>query len=136
MLERGMEITAVEYINAHKMRKEIRTALLEAMKDYDALLVPTTIIPPPKLDQTMVKINGKNAMEVYNALSRLTTVFDITGLPAMNVPAGFIEEEKKKLPIGVQLVGKPFNEEMLLRISHNYDEYYRISEEMVPSLYA
>jgi Asp-tRNA(Asn)/Glu-tRNA(Gln) amidotransferase A subunit family amidase len=54
----------------------------------------------------------------------------------MNVPAGFIEEEKKKLPIGVQLVGKPFNEEMLLRISHNYDEYYRISEEMIPSLYA
>src|SRR5215216_3300344 len=40
MLERGMEITAVEYINAHKMRKEIRTAFLEAMKDYDALLVP------------------------------------------------------------------------------------------------
>jgi aspartyl-tRNA(Asn)/glutamyl-tRNA(Gln) amidotransferase subunit A len=134
MLERGMEITAVEYINAHKMRNEIRTAFLEAMKDYDALLVPTTIISAPKLDQTMVNINEKNAMEVYHALSRLTTVFDITGLPAMNVPAGFIEEEKKKLPIGVQLVGKPFNEEMLLRISHNYDEYYRISEEMVPSL--
>ncbi|HEU4443969.1 MAG TPA: amidase [Nitrososphaeraceae archaeon] len=136
MLERGMEITAVEYINAHKMRKEIRTAFLEAMKDYDALLVPTTIISAPKLDQTTVNINEKNAMEVYDALSRLTTVFDITGLPAMNVPAGFIEEEKKKLPIGVQLVGKPFNEEILLRISHNYDEYYRISEEMVPSLYA
>ena len=134
MLERGMEITAVEYINAHKMRKEIRTAFVEAMKDYDALLVPTTIISAPKLDQTMVNINEKNAMEVYQALSRLTTVFDITGLPAMNIPAGFIEEEKKKLPIGVQLVGKPFNEEMLLRISHNYDEYYRISEEMVPSL--
>ena len=116
------------------MRNEIRTAFLEAMKDYDALLVPTTIISAPKLDQTMVNINEKNAMEVYNALSRLTIVFDITGLPAMNVPAGFIEEEKKKLPIGVQLVGKPFSEEMLLRISHNYDEHYRIYEEMVPSL--
>jgi aspartyl-tRNA(Asn)/glutamyl-tRNA(Gln) amidotransferase subunit A len=136
MLERGMEITAVEYINAHKMRKGIRTAFLEVMKDYDALLVPTTIISAPKLDQNTVNINEKNAMEVYDALSRLTTVFDITGLPAMNVPAGFIEEEKKKLPIGVQLVGKPFNEETLLRISHNYDEYYKISEEMVPSLYA
>jgi aspartyl-tRNA(Asn)/glutamyl-tRNA(Gln) amidotransferase subunit A len=116
------------------MRKEIRTAFLEAMKDYDALLVPTTIISAPKLDQTMVNINEKNTMEVYQALSRLTTVFDITGLPAINVPAGFVEEEKKKLPIGVQLVGKPFNEETLIRISHNYDEYYGISEEMVPSL--
>jgi aspartyl-tRNA(Asn)/glutamyl-tRNA(Gln) amidotransferase subunit A len=74
-------------------------------------------------------------MEVYQALSRLTTVFDITGLPAMNIPAGFVEEEKKKkLPIGVQLVGKPFDEVTLLGISHTYDEYYRISEEMVPPL--
>jgi aspartyl-tRNA(Asn)/glutamyl-tRNA(Gln) amidotransferase subunit A len=133
MLEKGMEITAVEYINAHKMRKEIRTAFVRAMTDYDALLVPTTIIPAPMLDQTAVDINEKYNIEVYQALSRLTTVFDITGLPAMNVPAGFIEDEKKnKLPIGVQLVGKPFDEETLLKISNIYDEYYRVHEDMIP----
>ena len=133
MLEKGMEITAVEYINAHKMRKEIRTAFVSAMTDYDALLVPTTIIPAPMLDQTAVDINEKYNIEVYQALSRLTTVFDITGLPAMNVPAGFIEEEKKnKLPIGVQLVGKPFDEETLLKISNIYDEHYRVHEDMIP----
>jgi aspartyl-tRNA(Asn)/glutamyl-tRNA(Gln) amidotransferase subunit A len=133
MLEKGMEITAVEYINAHKMRKEIRTAFVRAMTDYDALLVPTTIIPAPMLDQTAVDINEKYNIEVYQALSRLTTVFDITGLPAMNVPAGFIEEEKKnKLPIGVQLVGKPFDEETLLKISNIYDEHYRVHEDMIP----
>jgi aspartyl-tRNA(Asn)/glutamyl-tRNA(Gln) amidotransferase subunit A len=131
MLEKGMEITAVEYINAHKMRKEIRTAFLDAMKEYDALLVPTTIIPAPMLDQSTVNING-DTIEVYQALSRLTTVFDITGLPAMNVPAGFVEEEKSKLPIGVQLVGKSFDEATLLRIAHAYDEYYRVFEEMTP----
>jgi aspartyl-tRNA(Asn)/glutamyl-tRNA(Gln) amidotransferase subunit A len=135
MLEKGMEITAIQYITAHKMRKEIRTALLKAMTDYDALLVPTTIIPAPMLEQTTVNINEKDTIEVYRALSRLTTVFDITGLPAMNIPAGFIVEEKKnKLPIGVQLVGKAFDEETLLRISHVYDEYYGVSEEMIPPL--
>jgi aspartyl-tRNA(Asn)/glutamyl-tRNA(Gln) amidotransferase subunit A len=135
MLEKGMEITAVQYITAHKMRKEIRTAFLKAMTDYDALLVPTTIIPAPMLDQMTVNINEKDTIEVYQALSRLTTVFDITGFPAMNVPAGFIVEEKKnKLPIGVQLVGKAFDEETLLRISHVYDEYYGVSEEMIPPL--
>jgi aspartyl-tRNA(Asn)/glutamyl-tRNA(Gln) amidotransferase subunit A len=135
MLEKGMEITAIQYITAHKMRKEIRTAFLKAMTDYDALLVPTTIIPAPMLDQTMVNINEKDTIEVYQALSRLTTVFDITGLPAMNIPAGFIVEEKKnKLPIGVQLVGKAFDEETLFRISHVYDEYYGVSEEMIPPL--
>ncbi|HEX5978248.1 MAG TPA: amidase family protein, partial [Nitrososphaeraceae archaeon] len=135
MLERGMEITAVEYINAHKMRKEIRTAFLKGMADYDALLVPTTIIPAPMLDQTMVNINGIDAIDVYQALSRLTTVFDVTGLPAMNIPAGFVvEEAKNKLPIGVQLIGKPFDEATLLRISHAYDQYYKVSEEMIPRL--
>ena len=133
MLEKGMEITAVDYINAHKMRKEIRTAFLRAMTEYDALLVPTTIIPAPMLDQSTVNINEKYNIEVYQALSRLTTVFDITGLPAMNVPAGFVEEEKKnKLPIGVQLVGKPFDEETLLKISNIYDEHYRVYEDMIP----
>jgi aspartyl-tRNA(Asn)/glutamyl-tRNA(Gln) amidotransferase subunit A len=131
MLEKGMEITAVEYINAHKMRKEIRTAFLDAMKEYDALLVPTTIIPAPMLDQSTVNING-DTIGVYQALSRLTTVFDIIELPSMNVPAGFVEEEKSKLPIGVQLVGKSFDEATLLRIAHAYDEYYHVFEEMTP----
>jgi aspartyl-tRNA(Asn)/glutamyl-tRNA(Gln) amidotransferase subunit A len=132
MLEKGMEVTAVEYINAHKLRMEIKTAFLKAMTDYDALLVPTTIIPAPLLDDTTVKIN-EDTIEVYQALSRLTTVFDITGLPAMNVPAGFIEGgEKNRLPIGVQLVGRPFDEETLLKVSNIYDESYKVYEEMIP----
>jgi aspartyl-tRNA(Asn)/glutamyl-tRNA(Gln) amidotransferase subunit A len=132
MLEKGMEVTAVEYINAHKLRMEIKTAFLKAMTDYDALLVPTTIIPAPLLDDTTVKIN-EDTIEVYQALSRLTTVFDITGLPAMNIPAGFIEGgEKNKLPIGVQLVGRPFDEETLLKVSNIYDESYKVYEEMIP----
>jgi aspartyl-tRNA(Asn)/glutamyl-tRNA(Gln) amidotransferase subunit A len=132
MLEKGMEVTAVEYINAHKLRMEIKTAFLKAMTDYDALLVPTTIIPAPLLDDTTVKIN-EDTIEVYQALSRLTTVFDITGLPAMNIPAGFIEGgEKNRLPIGVQLVGRPFDEETLLKVSNIYDENYKVYEEMIP----
>ena len=44
MLQIGLEITVVEYINAHKWRQEIKNAFLKAMADYDALLVPTTIL--------------------------------------------------------------------------------------------
>lgn len=133
MLEKGMEVSAVEYIRAQKMRRELRTALLNAMKDYDALLVPTTIIAAPLLDQNTVIINGNNT-EVYQALSRLTTIFDITGLPALNIPGGFVEQEKSKLPIGVQLVGRPFDEITLLRIAYVYEEHFGISEEMIPPI--
>lgn len=130
MLDRGMEITAVHYINAHKWREQIRESFLRAVEGFDAMLVPTTIIPAPFLDQNEVEIGGK-MHEVYPSLSRLTTVFDITGLPALNVPAGFVDG---KLPVGVQLVGRPFDESRILKIAYTYEQYYKIQEQFIPPI--
>ena len=130
MLEKGQEISAVHYINAlTKWRHEIRDAFLKAMVEYDALLVPTTIIPAPFLDQKEVEVEGKT-IEVYFSLNRLTTVFDITGLPALNVPAGLVDS---KLPVGVQLVGRPFDEARLLKIAYTYEKHYNLSEQFIPT---
>jgi aspartyl-tRNA(Asn)/glutamyl-tRNA(Gln) amidotransferase subunit A len=132
MLQKGQEITAVHYINAlHKWRQEIKDAFLKAMSGYDALLVPTTIIPAPFLDQKEVSIEGKS-MEVYLSLSKLTTVFDITGLPALNIPAGFVDS---KLPVGVQLVGRPFDELRILKIAYTYEQQYKLPEQLLPPIH-
>jgi aspartyl-tRNA(Asn)/glutamyl-tRNA(Gln) amidotransferase subunit A len=121
MLQKGQEVTAVHYINAlRKWRQDIRDAILNAMSEYDALLVPTTIIPAPFLDQKEVNIEGKTA-EVYSCLSKLTTVFNITGLPALSVPAGLVDS---KLPVGVQLVGRLFDESRILKIAYTYECQY------------
>jgi aspartyl-tRNA(Asn)/glutamyl-tRNA(Gln) amidotransferase subunit A len=129
MLEKGLEITAVEYINAlRKSRQEIKAALLKAMSEYDALLVPTTIIPAPFLDQKESIIEGKT-IEVYFSLSRLTTAFNITGLPAVNIPAGLVDS---KLPIGIQLVGRPFDEARLLKIAYIYEKHCNSAEQFIP----
>jgi aspartyl-tRNA(Asn)/glutamyl-tRNA(Gln) amidotransferase subunit A len=131
MLEKGQEITAVHYINAlNKWRHEIRDAFLKAISEYDALLVPTTIIPAPFLDQKEVEVEGET-IEVYLSLNRLTTVFDITGLPALNVPAGLVNS---KLPVGVQLVGRPFDEARLLKIAYTYEQHYNLSEQLFPPI--
>jgi aspartyl-tRNA(Asn)/glutamyl-tRNA(Gln) amidotransferase subunit A len=131
MLEKGQEITAVKYINAlHKWRQEIKDAFLKGMSGYDALLVPTTIIPAPFLDQNEVNIEGKT-MEVYLSLSRLTTVFDITGLPTLNIPAGLVDS---KLPVGVQLVGRPFDEARILKIAYTYEQQYKLPEQLLPPI--
>jgi Asp-tRNA(Asn)/Glu-tRNA(Gln) amidotransferase A subunit family amidase len=61
-------------------------------------------------------------------LSRLTTVFDITGLPALNIPAGLVDS---KLPVGVQLVGRPFDESRILKIAYTYEQKYNLSEEQL-----
>jgi aspartyl-tRNA(Asn)/glutamyl-tRNA(Gln) amidotransferase subunit A len=129
MLEKGLEITAVDYIKAlHKRRQEIKDAFLKAMSEYDALLVPTTIIPAPFLDEKEVNIGGRNT-EVYFSLSRLTTVFNITDLPALNIPAGLVDS---KLPVGVQLVGRPFDEARMLKIAYRYEHHYDLDEQYIP----
>jgi aspartyl-tRNA(Asn)/glutamyl-tRNA(Gln) amidotransferase subunit A len=131
MLEKGQEIRVVHYINAlNKWRQEIKDAFLKAMYQYDALLVPTTIIPAPFLDQKEVNIEGKT-VEVYLSLSRLTTVFDITGLPALNIPAGLVDS---KLPVGVQLVGRPFDESRILKIAYIYERQYNLPEQLLPPI--
>jgi aspartyl-tRNA(Asn)/glutamyl-tRNA(Gln) amidotransferase subunit A len=131
MLEKGLEITAVRYINAlHKWRQEINDAFLNGMSEYDALLVPTTIIPAPLLDQNDVNIEGKTT-EIYLSLSRLTTVFDITDLPALNIPAGLVDS---KLPVGVQLVGRPFDEVRILKIAYAYEQHYNLAEQFIPAI--
>jgi aspartyl-tRNA(Asn)/glutamyl-tRNA(Gln) amidotransferase subunit A len=134
MLEKGQEITAVQYLNAlHKWRQEIKDAFLKAMSEFDALLVPTTIIPAPFLDQKEVNIEGKT-IEVYFTLSRLTTVFDTTGLPALNIPAGLVVDSNK-LPVGVQLVGRPFDEARILRIAYTYEQQYKLPEDFPPPVH-
>jgi aspartyl-tRNA(Asn)/glutamyl-tRNA(Gln) amidotransferase subunit A len=126
MLQRGQEITAVKYINAlQKWRQEIKNAFLKAMSEYDGLLVPTTIIPAPFLDQKEVNIEGKT-IGVHPCLSMLTTVFDITGLPALNIPAGLVDS---KLPIGVQLVGRPFDESRMLKIAYTCEHQHNLFEQ-------
>jgi aspartyl-tRNA(Asn)/glutamyl-tRNA(Gln) amidotransferase subunit A len=127
MLQKGQEITAVHYINAlHKWRQQIKDAFLKAMSGYDALLVPTTIISAPFLDQKEVNIEGKT-IDVYSCLSKLTTVFDITGLPALNIPAGLVDS---KLPVGVQLIGRPFDESRILKIAYTCEYHYNLFEQL------
>jgi aspartyl-tRNA(Asn)/glutamyl-tRNA(Gln) amidotransferase subunit A len=127
MLQKGQEITAVHYLNAlQKWRQEIKDAFLKTMSEYDALLVPTTIIAAPFLDQREVNIEGKT-IEVYSCLSKLTTVFDITGLPALNIPAGLVDS---KLPVGVQLVGRPFDESRILKIAYTCEHQCNLFEQL------
>src|ERR671919_895339 len=127
MLERGTKISAVEYITALRYKKELTDDILRAMKGLDGLLVPTTAISAPRLEDTSIDINGKST-EVYIALSRLTTVFNITGLPSLNVPAGLVDGT---VPVGVQLVGRGFDEGLLLGLANLYETHSRISERMI-----
>ena len=90
------------------------------MQGVDALVLPTLpipAIPREQIDQD-ISIDGitENATA---ALLRLTYPFNLAGLPAISLPCGFTAN---CLPIGLQVVGKPFEETMALRIAHAYQQ--------------
>src|SRR5213594_208081 len=129
LLEKGREITAVQYISAQNSRPEINENLLEAMKDVDFLVAPTTPVLAPKIGEERVTLNGKS-VDVYTTLSRLTLPFNVVGFPVISIPIGYA----RGLPVGAQIVARPFEEGSLLRIASRCEEL--LGERQLPPLQA
>ncbi|MCX6023199.1 MAG: Asp-tRNA(Asn)/Glu-tRNA(Gln) amidotransferase subunit GatA [Chloroflexi bacterium] len=100
------------YLKAQKVRTLIRQEFDAAFQQVDALITPTSPTVPFKLGE---KVDDPLAMY----LSDICTIpVNIAGLPGMSIPAGFVDD----LPVGVQLIGRPLDEETLLRIGYAYQQ--------------
>ena len=102
------------YLRAQKVRTLIRKDFLDAFEKVDAIVTPTT-------PTAAFKIGAKSDDPLQMYLSDIFTIScNLAGIPGISVPCGFTQNPK--LPIGLQLLGKPFGEEMLLRIAHAYEQ--------------
>jgi len=100
------------YLKAQKVRTLIRREFDQAFDKFDALITPTSPTVPFKIGE---KID--DPLQMY--LSDVCTLpINIAGLPAISIPAGFADG----LPIGMQIIGKPFSEETILKIAHAYQQ--------------
>jgi len=100
------------YLKAQKVRALIKQEFDQAFEKYDALVTPTSPIVPFKLGEKL-----EDPMQMY--LSDVCTLpINIAGIPAISIPGGFADN----LPIGMQIMGKPFSEEILLRIAFAYEQ--------------
>ena len=100
------------YVKAQKVRTLISREFDSAFTRYDALVTPTSPTVP-------FRIGEKVADPVQMYLSDICTLpANIAGIPGISVPAGFVDG----LPVGMQIMGKPFSEEMLLRIAYAYEQ--------------
>jgi aspartyl-tRNA(Asn)/glutamyl-tRNA(Gln) amidotransferase subunit A len=100
------------YLKAQKVRTLIRQEFDQAFEKYDALITPTSPTIPFKIGEKV-----DNPLQMY--LSDVCTLpINIAGLPAISIPAGFAHG----LPIGMQIIAKPFAEETILRIAHAYQQ--------------
>ena len=116
----GQQIAAVDYLRSQQERRIFATALTSVMRRVNALLLPTLpmpAIPVSQIDQDIL-IDGVT-MNATTALLSLTMPFNLAGVPAISFPGGFTTHG---LPIGLQIVGKTFEESTVLRIAHAYQQ--------------
>lgn len=101
------------YIKAQKARTVIREDYLNAFKKVDVIAGPVT-------PTTAFKIGAKSGDPLQMYLSDVLTIsLNLAGLPGMSLPCGFGGD---KMPIGLQLIGKAFDEETLIKVAHAYEQ--------------
>ena len=100
------------YLKAQKVRTLIRQEFDQVFEKFDALVTPTSPTVPFKIGERV-----DDPLQMY--LSDVCTLpINIAGLPGISIPAGFADG----LPIGMQIIGKPFSEETLLKIAYAYQQ--------------
>lgn len=134
MLIQGTKISAVDYIQSRNNVKEIKNEFLSILnQQVEAIVVPTTIIPAPRFEEKTICIGKNTVLETREALLRNAIVFNSTGLPAITIPIGLT---KHNLPVGAQIIGRPFKEEMILSIAYSYERLNNSMNKFIPDLTA
>lgn len=101
------------YLKAQKVRTLIRQDFLKAFEQCDLIATPVT-------PTTAFRLGEKTADPLTMYLSDILTIaVNLSGLPGLSVPCGF---DRQGLPIGLQLIGKPFSEETLLQAAYAYEQ--------------
>ncbi len=100
------------YLKAQKVRTLIRREFDAAFEKYDALITPTSPTVPFKAGE---KVDDPVAMYLSDVC---TLPINIAGVPAISIPAGFADG----LPVGLQIIARPFAEETIFRVAHAYEQ--------------
>lgn len=116
--EEGLAISAVRYIQAQSLRLPMAQDFVSnAMGDFDVLILPTVGCQAPFASQA----NEDSAVsrKILRKLTLFTRPFSYLGLPALSVPCGF---GSAQMPVGLQIVGRPFAESTVLTLGHRYQQ--------------
>lgn len=120
MFEQGELYLAGHYIQAQRFRSILRARFMERFADsVDFFVLPTLPFTAPIIDTADVELEPGVIRPMLEAIMRFTGIASVTGLPGLNIQGGF---DSNNLPIGVQLLGKPFDESTLFRAGHAFQK--------------
>jgi aspartyl-tRNA(Asn)/glutamyl-tRNA(Gln) amidotransferase subunit A len=111
------EVSGQAYVQAQRLRARLAVDMLKVLRSTDLILAPTLPVTAPRLDQKTVEL-ASGPVDVRAALTLYTRPFNLTGLPALSMPCGYDDEG---MPIGLQIVGRPFDEATVLAAAHSYE---------------
>ena len=112
LLDQGLLIPATDYINAQRLRRKIRGDFAKLWSEVDVMITPTTPNTAPRIGEMTVRLGGRDE-DVRLATTRLVRGFNLLGYPALSIPCGL---SSSGLPIGLQIVGPPFEEGVVLQV--------------------
>ena len=113
----GEAITATQYIQSRRELDEARRGIAHVFADVDVLVSPTMPMPAPAIAE--LRANPDTLRPAELKLLRNTRPFNVSGLPAISVPCGFTQTG---LPIGLQIAGPHWREDLVLRLAHAYEQ--------------
>ena len=113
----GENVSAVEYIEQRRELEAARRRIRSIFSDGDVLVTPTTPMPAPAIAGLKASPEALRPAELR--LLRNTRPFNVWGLPAISVPCGFTQSG---LPIGLQIAGPPWREDMVLQLAYAYEQ--------------
>ena len=118
----GQFILGRDYSKALKVQRIIKEEHARVLQEVDFLVTPTAPIPAPRIDATFTRGDAQHQVKGpypgERMISSITRPSNNTGLPAITVPCGFTQAG---LPIGLQLICRPFEEELMFRVAHTYE---------------
>ena len=111
LLDQGRLVPATDYINAQRLRRRFKTQFNRLWTEVDCLVTPATPAPATRIGDSTVQLGGVEE-DVRLAATRLVRGINPLGLPALSMPCGI---SASRLPIGMQIVGRAFDEATILR---------------------
>jgi Asp-tRNA(Asn)/Glu-tRNA(Gln) amidotransferase A subunit family amidase len=106
------ELTNRDYIRAQQVRTRMTAHFDRVFEQVDAIVTPTTAITAPRIRPDVLP-SGESDLDMTSAMMRYVFPANLTGHPALSVPTGF---DPEGMPIGLQLMGRAWEEDLLLRI--------------------
>jgi aspartyl-tRNA(Asn)/glutamyl-tRNA(Gln) amidotransferase subunit A len=111
LLDQGRLVPATDYVNAQRLRKKLRNEFHALFRNIDCLFTPASATTAPRIGQKQVELNGE-MHDTRLATTRLVRGINVLGFPALSIPCG----ESEGLPIGLQMIARPWEENLLLSL--------------------